>query len=407
MPTSTAPLDGVTVIEVDNWMAAPSAGAILADLGATVIKVEPVGGDALRGLGRLPKIDDSPLKRQEFRLDVDNRGKQSIAVALDTDQGRDIVHRLCATADVFMNNLLPRRQDKFGLAPDTLLEVNPTLVHATLTGYGTDGPEAWRPGFDVTAFFGRSGIYDGMRDGADGTVPVARTAQGDHTTGLALVTAILAALRLVERSGEGQVVETSLYEAAIWTQASDYAIAAVDHAPLRQRGRHEQVIPTANRFLCADGRWLVINMPQPWGWDRLCAALGLDDLHDDPRLATVKGRYDNMAEIMSAIDAAFLQKTRDEWGAIFDEHQVVWGPVLALHEVVVDAQAHAIGMFPTIDHPDLGEYPTVRIPMRFRDAEVGPRGPSPTVGADTRRLLSEGGFTADQIDALVTAGIVA
>ncbi|MDG2113935.1 MAG: CoA transferase, partial [Actinomycetota bacterium] len=181
-----APLDDVRIIEIDSWMAAPSAGAILADLGADVIKVEPLRGDPMRGMGRPAKVDEA-IKGYDFQFDVDNRGKRSVAVDLDSEQGAAVVRRLVAGADVFMCNLLVHRQERFGLDPASLTAVNPRIVHATLTGYGTTGPEAWRPGYDVTAFFGRSGIYDAMREGELGAVPMARPAQGDHTTGLALV----------------------------------------------------------------------------------------------------------------------------------------------------------------------------------------------------------------------------
>ena len=216
------PLDDITIIEIDNWMAAPSAVAILADMGATVIKIEPLGGDPMRSNGRPPKVDG--LRDYDFQFDVDNRGKRSICLDLTNPVAIDIIHRLCAKSQVFVCNLLGARQEKFRLDPQTLLAINPALVHATLTGYGTTGPDAWRPGYDVTAFFGRSGLYDAMREGPEGTVPMARPAQGDHTTGLALVGAILGALRLAERTGTGQVVETSLYETAVWTQASDFQL---------------------------------------------------------------------------------------------------------------------------------------------------------------------------------------
>ena len=399
------PLVDVRVVEVDSWMAAPSAGAILADLGADVIKVEPPGGDPMRGTGRPPKIEGG-MRDHDLQFDVDNRGKRSIAVALDTDAGAHLVRRLCGRADVFLCNLLPHRQRRFGLDPQTLLGEHGRLVHATLTGYGTEGPEAWRPGYDVTAFFGRSGLYDAMREGPDGLVPMARPAQGDHTAGLALVTAILAALRVVERTGEGQVVETSLYETAVWTQATDFAVTAVDGAPVRRRARHQQIIITANRFPCGDGRWLVVNMPEDSAWPRVCRALGLEHLLDDARLQTVKGRFDNMAELVDVFDEAFSSRPRDEWGAIFDEHGLIWGPVLSLPEVAADPQAAAIGLFPTVPHPEHGTYRTVRIPMRFTGGAVGPHGPAPTVGEHTADVLAALGLDAGDVASLVADGVV-
>jgi crotonobetainyl-CoA:carnitine CoA-transferase CaiB-like acyl-CoA transferase len=400
-----APLEGITVVEVDNYMAAPSAGAILADLGARVIKVEPLAGDPMRGIGRPAKIE-GPFKGYDFGFDVDNRGKESVAVALDTEAGMGVMQHLIARAQVFLCNLLPQRQTRFGLDPERLLAINPGLVHATLTGYGTNGPEALRPGYDVTAFFGRSGLYDAMREGDQGEVPMARPAQGDHTTGLAMVGAILAALRLAERTGEGQVVETSLYETAIWTQASDFAVTAVDAAPVRRRARREQLTPAANRYPCGDGKWIVLNTLGSTAFDKLCEALGRPDWLVDERFKDASSRYRNMAALVEEIDAILAARGRDEWGAIFDAAGLIWGPVLTLDEVVADGQAAAIGMFPAIQHQGHGDYRSVRIPMRFRNADVRPRGPAPALGQHTRQVLADAGLSQADIDQLFVAGAI-
>jgi crotonobetainyl-CoA:carnitine CoA-transferase CaiB-like acyl-CoA transferase len=403
----SAPLDDITLIEVDNWMATPSAAAIMADMGANVIKVEPLSGDPMRNMSRPLKGDRAEdLGNYDLQFDVDNRGKRSIAVALDKPEGAAVVQRLVADAQVFLCNLLPHRQSKFGLDPETLIQVNPTLVHATLTGYGTSGPDAWRPGYDVTAFFGRSGLYDSMREGSDGIVPMARPAQGDHTTGLALLAAVLAALRQGERSGEPQIVETSLYETAVWTQATDFAVTAVDGAPVRRRSRHELLAPTANRYPCGDGHWVVFNMPEEAAWPRFCKAIGREQWLDDERFESARGRYRNMATLVDGIDEALSVRSRDEWGAIFDEAKLIWGPVLGLDEVSRDAQAEAIGLFPEIEHERVGRYRTVNAPMRFKTAEVRPRGPSPFLGQHTREVLLGAGLDGEEIDALVTAGVV-
>jgi len=400
-----APLEGITIVEVDNYMAAPSAGAILADLGARVVKVEPLSGDPMRGIGRPAKIE-GPLKGYDFGFDVDNRGKRSIAVALDTAAGSQVVQQLVRSAQIFLCNLLPQRQAKFGLDPETLMRINPALVHATLTGYGSNGPDALRPGYDVTAFFGRSGLYDAMREGDDGDVPMARPAQGDHTTGLALLGAILAALRLAERTGEGQVVETSLYETAIWTQASDFGVTAVDRASVRRRSRHQQLAPAANRYPCGDGKWIVLNTMGGSAFDKLCDALGANAWLTDERFKDASSRYRNMAELVDAIDAILLTRSRDEWGVAFDRAGLIWGPVLTLDEVANDGQAEAIGMFPEIEHEELGRYRSVRIPMRFRDADVRPRGPAPRLGQHTLEVLREAGVGADEIERLIAEGAV-
>ena len=401
-----APLDGVTVIEIDNWMAAPSAGAILADLGARVIKIEPINGDPMRDTGRSPKIDNETLKEYDFQFDVDNRGKQSICIDLTQASGISMVQQLCKDADIFLCNLLGRRQEKYQLDPDTLLKINPKLVHATLTGYGTSGPEAWRPGYDVTAFFGRSGLYDAMREGADGNVPMARPAQGDHTAGLALLGAILAALRLAEKSGEGQVVETSLYETAVWTQATDYATTAMDHAPVRQRSREQMFLPTANRYPCGDGKWVVFNMPEVSAWPKFCAALGKEAWLEDERLTDVRSRFRLMHELVPQIDEVLSHKSRDEWGEIFDQAGLIWGPVLGLHEVPQDPQAKAINLFPPLQHETLGEYKTVNIPMRFKSADVKPRSRSPRKGEHTDLVLTDFGVSEEELTLLKQQNII-
>jgi crotonobetainyl-CoA:carnitine CoA-transferase CaiB-like acyl-CoA transferase len=399
------PLDDITVIEVDNWMAAPSCGAILADMGATVIKVEPLAGDPMRSMQRPAKLPDK-LKSYDFQFDVDNRGKKSVAIDISNKDGAAVLHRLVADADVFLCNLLVERQERFDMDPATLLGLNPRLVHATFTGYGTTGPEAWRPGYDVTAFFGRSGLYDAMREGEDGDVPMARPAQGDHTAGLALYGAIVSALRLVERSGEGQVVESSLYETAVWTQATDYSVTAVDKAPLRQRGRRNQIIATANRYPCGDGKWVVFNMPNDSAWPHFARTIGCESALDDERFVDLRSRFKNMPALVDIVDQALAARSRDEWGPIFDNANLIWGPVLALHEVVVDPQAIALGLFPTITSPEIGNYRTVANPMKFRTADVGPQGPHPKIGEHTRSILGEAGLSVTEIDGLIGNGIV-
>ncbi len=401
----SAPLDDLVVVEIDNWMASPSAGAILADLGATVIKIEPHGGDAMRGDGRRPKVD-GPAGHYDFQFDVDNRGKQSIRVDLSSVGGQQVIHRLIGDARIFMCNLLPDRQHRFRLDPDTLFAINPALVHATVTGYGTSGPDAARPGFDVTAYFARSGMFDALRESDQAPVPGARPAQGDHTTGLAFVAGILAALRLAERTGIGQTVETSLFEAAVWTQAVDYSAAVIDRAPVRKRARHELFMPTCNRYPCGDGQWLVLHNPEPAAWTTFCEAIDREQWLSDPRYQDPAARFRQMHELVPLIDEALSHRNRDAWGEIFDAAELIWAPVLAIHEVVDDPQASAIGLFPVLHDEAIGDYRTLNIPMRFSPADVRPRGPAPAPGQHTCNVLAQAGFTGAEIAALFEAGTV-
>lgn len=398
-----APLSGVRVVEATSWVAAPSAGAIMADMGADVIKVEPPRGDAMRGLLRPAKVD-GPLGEVDFPFTVDNRGKRSVAIALNTEDGGDVMRRLISDADVFLCNLLPERQARYGLDAETLLAENPRLVHATLTGYGLEGPDADRPGYDVTTFFGRGAITDSLTD-PGAVAPHPRPAQGDHATGLAMFGAILAALRVVEKTGEGQIVDVNLLATAAWTMGSDLAAVLVDGRQPSKRDRHHLITPLANRFKCKEDRWIIFNMPEPSWWPDFCAAIDREDLLADERFESPKDRFDNMPELIDLLDEVMATKTMHEWGEIFDEHDLIWGPASTMKELTEDPQAEAAGIFPTITHPD-GEFRTVGAPMSISGADVAPSGPAPTVGQHTREVLADAGLGADEIDALVSSGAV-
>lgn len=404
---SVRPLDGVTVIELASWVAAPSAGAILADLGADVIKIEPPGGDPYRGMMRPTKVETGPGVGFDASFHADNRGKRSIVIDITRPEGAELVQRLVETADVFVCNMLPSRQAKYGLDADSLRSRNRQLVHATLTGYGTDGNEADRPGYDVTAFFGRGGISHLAGNPGDGSPPNQPPAFGDHTAGLALVSCILAGLRLAERTGEFQVVETSLLGTAVWAIASDVSISLIDRYQPKRRSRHEQVTALSNAFPTADDRWLVINMPAQSWWPRFCDAIGAAELATDEKFETSRNRYRNMPELINRVDAIMTTRTMAQWGEIFDRHGVVWGPVQSVPELVDDPQARANGCFVPLDPSGRLPLETVANPIRVAGAEVAPTGPAPEIGSDTAAVLSRLELDQDAVDALRRDGIVA
>lgn len=399
----TRPLDGIRVIEIASWMAAPSACAVLSDLGADVVKVEPLGGDPMRNKNRQPKVDDRPPVDEPFH--VDNRGKRSLAVALDRQEGAELVRRLIADADVLVTNLLPHRQARFGLTPEDLHALAPRLVHATLSGYGLEGPEATRPGYDVTAFFGRGAISDSMTE-PGGPPPQPRPAQGDHATGLALVGAVLAALRLVEQTDEGQVVDVSLFGTAAWTMATDLSATLVDRRQPRARDRHHLITPLTNRFPCGDGRWVIFNMPEEHWWAKFCKAVGRDEWLDDERLDSVKGRFDHMPMLIDGIDEALSMRSRDEWAVIFDETGLIWGPANSLADLVDDPQAAAAGLWIELEHPEIGPVPSVANPIRIHGADTTPTRIGPDVGQHTVEILDGLGIDAATRERLSADGVI-
>jgi crotonobetainyl-CoA:carnitine CoA-transferase CaiB-like acyl-CoA transferase len=399
-----APLEGIRVVEVANWMAAPGAAAMLADLGADVIKVEPLRGDAMRFATRQPQpLPGRPPLDASYQMD--NRGKRGVAIALDRPEGRDLVRQLVARADVFVNNLLGKRQAKFGLDADTLLGLNSRLVHATMTGYGLEGPDAERPGYDITAFFGRGAITHMVTE-PNSQAPRVRPAQGDHSGALALLASVLAALRLVERTGQGQVIDVSLFATAAWTMATDLSATLVDGQNPTMLGRRGRPHALHGSYRCADGRWILLFMPEPHWWPRFCVAVERPEWADDPRFETIPARARHMSELTDLMDEQFATRTLAEWGRRFDEAGFIWGPAATVTELADDPQAAALGLFPTISHPTAGSFRTVAIPIRIRGADIGPRGPGPDVGQHTREVLTELGVTPEEVAALAAEGVV-
>jgi crotonobetainyl-CoA:carnitine CoA-transferase CaiB-like acyl-CoA transferase len=400
-----APLEGVRVVEVAGWMAAPGAAALMADMGADVVKVEPPRGDPMRGATRQPQLPEGePPLDAAFHLD--NRGKRSIAIAVNQPQGADLVRRLAARADVFLCNLLPARQARYGLDAGTLQQRNPRLVHATLTGYGPAGPDAARPGYDLTAYFGRGAVLDAMSEPANAAPPRLRPAQGDHTAALALFGGVLAALRLVEATGQGQVVDVSLLGAAAWTMSSDLSATLVDGVRPTPQGRIARPHALHGGFRCADSRWILLFMPEPHWWPRFCEAVGRPGWIEDERFATWTARAANMPELTRLMDELFATRPLREWCALFDERGFIWGPASTVDEFAADEQAAADGLFPEIGTPGGRRFRTVRAPMRLQGADVAPRGPAPEVGEHTGAVLRELGLGDAELAALADAGVI-
>ena len=398
------PLDGVRVVELAGWMAAPGAAALFADMGADVVKVEPLRGDPVRGVIRRPEQPEGAVPI-DAGYQMDNRGKRGIAVAVNTEAGQHLVRSLVARADVFLCNLLVERQRKYGLDAPALLAENPRLVHATLTGYGITGPDAWRPGFDITAFFGRGGITHSITEPGS-QAPRARPAQGDHAAALALSTAVLAALRVVDRTGEGQAVDVSLLGTAAWTMSTDLSSTLVDGQDPRTLGRRRRVHALQESFRTRDDRWVLLFMPEPHWWPRFCAAVGHPEWSEDPRFATFDLRGEHMGEITDLMDALFATRDLAEWGALFDRQVFTWAPAATVSELAADPQAAALGLFPEVSSPTAGTFRTVAAPLSLHGASVFPRGAAPDLGQHTAEVLAELGLTPAQVQALAADGVV-
>ncbi len=402
-------LEGLKVVEMATYIAAPSAGAMLADWGAEVIKIEATAGDPIRGFFSSIGVDleDNPV------FELDNRGKKGIALDVSTPEGAEIVRRLLSEADVFLTNLRPGSLARAGLDWDSLHAINPRLVYASVTGYGLEGDEADRPGFDVAAFWSRAGV--GKLFAVRGAEPTPiRTAFGDHVTGQSTAAGILAALFERERTGRGRLVETSLLRSGIYSLGSDMAIQLRFGRVASTRPRHEAVQPNNNFFQSSDGYWICLVPRQGTAdWNAFLKAIDREDLGQDERFSSTRKRRENGAALVDIIDEVFAQRTLEEWGARLDEADLVWAPVQTPAQVVADPQAHAAGAFAAIPGMSLPDgdgnpqpYMTPATPVRFHGADDGPKGPSPTPGQHTEEVLSRLGYDASAIASLSESGVV-
>ena len=400
----TAPLDGVQVLEVANWLAAPSAAALMCDLGADVIKVEPPSGDVFR------HFDLASINPHDYDLnyafELDNRGKRSIVVSLDRPGGPELVRRLAAEADVFVTNLTPPRRQRYGLDDSAIRAVNPRTIYASLTGYGTRGPDAARAGFDYSAFWARSGIMGALAQPSS-PPPLNRGGQGDHTTALNLLAAILAALLLRERTGEGQYVEVTLQASGMWTIGADLVAAAVSGKQPPRHDRTNPPNPIWNSYQTRDERWLLLVMPQPEPyWGAFCEAISETDWTHDARYDSLAARREHAAELTSAIERRFAQEDLAYWSKRLDQFGLIWAPAADLPEVLADPQVEAMGLLTTVEHPEAGPYQTLNTPFEVRGASIGPRGPAPALGADTESILAELGLSTVEVAELAANGVL-
>jgi len=397
----TAPLEGIRVVEVANWVAGPAACALFRDMGAEVLKVEPPRGDALRAFKMRNLGYDTDLNTA---FEIDNRGKRSLVLDLEKPAACAVVRRLVRRADVFLTNLTTPRRTKYGLDFASVSAENPRIVYTSLTGYGTTGPDQGRPGFDFAAFWARSGLMASLGE-PPSPPPLCRGGQGDHTTALNLVAATLAALRVRDRTGAAQCAEVTLYGTGMWTLASDLSAALVTKAQPPRHDRTAPANPIWNSYQTRDGRWLLLVHPDPQPfWPRFCAALGepgwaRDPRWDDPAKRTAAGR-----ELAAEISKRFAARDFAEWARALDEQQLIWAPVATLDQVVADPQARAIGAFAALEHPKEGRFETLAAPFAIRDCAIAPKGCAPELGAHSREALAEHGFSSEEIRALEREG---
>lgn len=398
-------LDGIRVIEMGLWVAGPSAGGVLADWGAEVIKLETPKGDPMRNLyGALSGSKETRCPP----FDLYNRGKRSVALDVNQPDGAALAQRLISTADIFLTNMRPQYLHTVGMHHEQLLAANPKLVYGSLTGYGLTGPDKDAPGYDLAAFSARGGISHRATP-PGGVPPTLPGGIGDNITAITLVAGILGALFSRERTGLGQLVSTSLLRTGIFCVSMEMSarlgLGRVAPSPSRTRPQN----PLMNSYRSADDKWLwLIGAEANRHWKPIAQALGAPQLTEDERFKTTRDRYKNSTALVAIFDEIFAQHTREQWTAILNEHEIWWAPVNSFEDLLDDKQVEAIGAFlqmPTSVEED-SQQTSIATPVDFSGSPVAPPSAPPAIGADTQDVLNELNLSSDEIEILRKASVI-
>jgi crotonobetainyl-CoA:carnitine CoA-transferase CaiB-like acyl-CoA transferase len=398
-------LEGIRVVEVAQWWFVPAAGAVLADWGADVIKVEhPVTGDPQRGLmtsGFFPNTGGV-----NFMMEQSNRGKRSVGIDLAHPDGLAALMRLVETADVFLTNFLPAARRRLGIDVEHIRAVNPTIVYVRGHGHGARGPDVEKGGYDAASFWSRGGIAHAITPQGAAAPIMQRAALGDSAGAMTIAGGIAAALFRRERTGEAAVVDVSLLGTAMWILAPDIVLTKLTDQEMPVFGRTMAPNPIVNSYKTKDGRWVFLNMLQPDKfWPDLCKHLGRDDLITDARFDSGMSRFMNREACVAELDAVFAQHTLDEWRAKLADVEGVWAPMQSAREVTRDPQALANGYLTDVDRGDGTTFTLVASPVQF-DETPSPLRPAPELAQHTEEVLLAQGFTWEDLARLKDAGAI-
>jgi crotonobetainyl-CoA:carnitine CoA-transferase CaiB-like acyl-CoA transferase len=394
------PLAGMRVLELSTVLAGPYCAMVLADLGADVVKVEPPEGDATRGYGP-PWVEAGDARVAAYFLSV-NRNKRSLRLDLRRPEAREVVDRLIGRSDVLIENFRPGSLERLGLDEAHLAALNPRLVHLSITGYGRDGPDAAKAGYDFIAQAGGGLMSVTGFAAADGGHPTkVGVAISDIVTGLLGAVGVLAAVR----AGVGQRIDVSLLEstlAMLINQAQNAFVTG--EAPDRRGNAHPSIVPYET-FTTADGE-IAVAVGSERQWPRLCHALGLDHLAADARFADNDSRVRNRAELRPMLANRFSTATSAEWLAALEAADVPSGPVNDVLAAFAQPQAQVREMSPTIDHPTLGPIRQVGLPYKLTATPASIRLAPPLLGEQTDEILAELGYAETAVAEMRRDGVV-
>jgi crotonobetainyl-CoA:carnitine CoA-transferase CaiB-like acyl-CoA transferase len=397
-------LSGLRVIDCGTYIAGPAAATMMSDFGADVIKIERAqGGDPYRNLSFLPGM---PVSEHNYCWLLDARNKKSLAINLREEAGREVLRKLISTADVFITNYTPQLAARFQVRYEDVEPLNPRLIYAQITGYGEAGDDTDKPGYDTTAYWARSGLTGIMFDltTATGATPCGT---GDHPVALAMFGAIMLALYRRQTTGRGSKVSTSLMATGAWSNSCQIQAAMLGAEFPVKRTRFSALNPLVNQYATSDGHRFIFCCLEKADWGRICRAIERPDLIDDSRYDTADARFANGEEVVAILDNALAKKTMAEWQVLFDEHQVIWGPIPTIDRVAVDAQMKSNGVFTRFQHPTLGAVPTVNNPINIKDVSKEEPRLAPEIGQHSREILTALGYEDRAIEELIEREVIA
>ncbi|MHB9098646.1 MAG: CaiB/BaiF CoA transferase family protein [Syntrophales bacterium] len=402
----TKALEGIKVVEIGAAVAMPIAGMLMGSWGADVVHVEAPGeGDMQRyssqRLGAWTQYSEI-----NYLWEHVDRNKKSICINLASPEGQEIIHKLCAEADVFLNNLRPYEMQKFNLTYEAIAARNPKIIYANLTGYGQKGPERNSGGYDSVAFWARSGVMEMMHD-PESAPNVSRGAYGDSITSLSLLAGVMTALFARERTGIGQQVEVSLYNTATWVLGFDITGCLVTGKDAPRPSRKTMANPIRNHYPTKDGRWIMLGMTNAQTyWPEFCRTIDRPELENDPKFVDFKARQKNCVELIGIIEEIFRGRTYDEWLVHLRKFKIVWSPVVTPLEVTRDEQAIANDFFGEMEIAGQGTIKVLNNPIKLSKTPAGIRCRAPELGEHTAELLAGLGFTPEEIAAMKEKKIV-
>ncbi len=398
------PLEGVRVVEMSMFQQGPVAGMRLGDLGADVIKIETKYGDPARAFMRIIGAMTG-LKGRNYYFEHCNRNKRGIVLDIKAERGMEVFLKLIDQADVFLNNLSIDAPIKMGIGPDELMKRNPRLIYAHASGWGRKGPDAHDYSFDYTGI-GRSGLMMscGERDAPPTQI---LPGIGDEVGALMSAWGITAALYAREKTGRGQVVDTSLMGSVIASLGLIMAAPAVLGQEFPREVRAEAGNPIYNHYRCQDDKWIAIAHLQPERyWPKVCRALGLEELETDPRFSEFEARSAHAKELIAIFDEHFATRPRHEWLSILQTEGCIATPIQTPTEVSNDPQAIANDYFVYTDHKVHGKTKMVGFPWDFSDTPASCRRDAPDFGQHTDEVLRELGYSEEDISHMRTEGVI-